>query len=143
MVKHSLGCSFFFSLFRALEQLRKLAIKMSEMSRLDPAQVKRAVEALIKFEARRAGASAKADLLEDGEIIHLQLGLKRAPLEPSPKPRRLDIPHSLHGDAGCEMCLLVKVRASGASDRTRERAGPMTNVRCTLTRPRRTKPNRG
>ena len=120
---------------------------MSE-SRLDPAQVKRAVEALIKFEARRAGASAKADLLEDGEIIHLQLGLKRAPLEPSPKPRRLDIPHSLHGDAGCEMCLLVKVRAG---NRTRGRVGaPMTRrvtsvcpYHPTCARTRRTRPNRG
>ena len=85
----------------------------SREHKLEPAQVRKAVEALIKLEAKRAAESAKGDMLEDGASIVVQVGLKHTPHEPSAKPKMLSLPYPLHGlDAGGgdppEMCLFVK-----------------------------------
>jgi ribosome biogenesis protein UTP30 len=72
---------------------------------LDAKQVSKAVKALL---AHRKGKGGKGlDL--DAAAFTLQVGLKKAPVDPSPKPRLIALPHRLKNDAGDRRgCLIVK-----------------------------------
>mmetsp|Transcript_14106 Transcript_14106/g.42142 ORF Transcript_14106/g.42142 Transcript_14106/m.42142 type:complete len:326 (+) Transcript_14106:1341-2318(+) len=72
-------------------------------SPLDAAQVRRAVAALLQHNGTGGGA---LDL--GAQQFTLQLGLRRAPQDPSPKPRVVALPHALHSSEGRQRCLIVK-----------------------------------
>ena len=70
---------------------------------LDPKQVRKAVKALL------AHRQQKNTLDLDAAAFTLRVGLKKAPVDPSPKPRLIPLPHRVRNDAGDRRgCLIVK-----------------------------------
>ena len=70
---------------------------------LDPKQVRKAVKALLGHRQQ------KNTLDLDAAAFTLQVGLKKAPVDPSPKPRLIPLPHRVRNDAGDRRgCLIVK-----------------------------------
>ena len=63
---------------------------------LDPKQVRKAVKALLAH--RHQKTTSSLDL--DAAAFTLQVGLKKAPVDPSPKPRLIPLPHRVRNDAG-------------------------------------------
>lgn len=77
----------------------------AELPGFSPAQLDKAVASLLKF----AGGAPRTSLLEDDELLHLVVSLKRAPGGPrKDKPVRLPLPHALWDAEGAEVCLFVK-----------------------------------
>ena len=79
------------------------------MAGLDPALARRAVDALLQFHSNRA-ESRKQQLLDDvdGEVISLQVGLRRIPDRGRANPLRINLPHSIRDADTCRMCIFVK-----------------------------------
>jgi hypothetical protein len=72
---------------------------------LDAKQVRKAVKALLAH--RQQKTTSSLDL--DAAAFTLQVGLKKAPVDPSPKPRLIPLPHRVRNDAGDRRgCLIVK-----------------------------------
>lgn len=71
------------------------------------AQLERAAASLLKFVA---GKDCSRELLDDDELLHLVVALKRAPTGPrKDKPLRIALPHALYeANSGAEVCLFVK-----------------------------------
>jgi len=74
---------------------------------LDATIVQKAVGALLKFQENQA-ARKKADLLDDGDVISLQLALRKVPDRGQANPKRVNIPHPVRDLDTCRMCLFVK-----------------------------------
>jgi len=74
---------------------------LTPLGRLDPALINRAVHALLKHHSATSGESTS---LFDNELdVQVQLSLLRIPGNSSPKPIRIDIPHSfLHLGGGSQ-----------------------------------------
>jgi ribosome biogenesis protein UTP30 len=83
-------------------------------SNVDLALANRALRALLKH--HKAESAKHKFLLGDDKAIQVQFTLEKVPENPSPKPIRVSIPHSLHkvgddNDEGVEepsVCLIVK-----------------------------------
>ena len=70
---------------------------------LDAKQVRKAVKALLGHRQQ------KNTLDLDAAAFTLQVGLKKAPVDPSPKPRLIPLPHRVRNDQGDRRgCLIVK-----------------------------------
>ena len=70
---------------------------------LDSKQVRKAVKALLGHRQQ------KNTLDLDAAAFTLQVGLKKAPVDPSPKPRLIPLPHRVRNDQGDRRgCLIVK-----------------------------------
>jgi ribosome biogenesis protein UTP30 len=77
-------------------------------SQLSKEQVMKAVTALLKWVDSRK-EQQKPQLLDDDDMVHLVISLKKTPDRAKTNPYRISIPHSLHPlDAAQEVCLLVK-----------------------------------
>lgn len=74
----------------------------------DKQQLKKAVKSLLKYVGEQQ-ESGPPQLLDEDELFHLVLALKKAPVGPrKDKPIRLSIPHPLFSADGAEICLFVK-----------------------------------
>eukprot|EP00243_Klebsormidium_subtile_P011810 TRINITY_DN6859_c0_g1_i1.p1 TRINITY_DN6859_c0_g1~~TRINITY_DN6859_c0_g1_i1.p1 ORF type:complete len:271 (+),score=48.72 TRINITY_DN6859_c0_g1_i1:104-916(+) len=77
-------------------------------SELSKEQVTKAVTALLKWVDSRK-KQQKPQLLDDDNMFHLVISLKKTPDRVKTNPYRIAIPHSLYPlDAAREVCLLVK-----------------------------------
>ena len=77
-------------------------------SRLDGAHVRNAVRALLAYRNREAGGASSKSLDLDADAFTVQVGLRRAPADPSPKPRVVSLPHALKDLSALRTCLIVK-----------------------------------
>ena len=96
------------------------------MAGLDPSLARRAVDALLQFHSNRA-QSRKQQLLDDvdGEVISLQVGLRRIPDRGRANPLRINLPHSIRDADTCRMCIFVKEDAKkDIQDALREKPVP-------------------
>jgi hypothetical protein len=70
-------------------------------------QVQKAATSLIKFMGQQQ--EARNDLLQDDELLHLVISLKKMPLaKRSDKPVRLPLPYPLYSTESQTICLFVK-----------------------------------
>ncbi|KAF8070870.1 RSL1D1 [Scenedesmus sp. PABB004] len=77
-----------------------------ELSGFSREQLDKAVASLLKFSGAQDRSS---QLLEEDELLHLVVALKKAPAGPrKDKPIRLPLPHPLWSAEGAEVCLFVK-----------------------------------
>lgn len=74
---------------------------------LDEYQVRRAASALLKHVQRSRSGSMNM-LEEDGDVIIAQISLHKIPDKVTAKPIPITIPHPLHRQDDCDMCLFVK-----------------------------------
>lgn len=82
---------------------------MSKDCKLAKSQVSSAVKALFAYRKReqeRSGSSKMLDL--EAEPFTVQIGLKEAPKDPSPKPHLVKLPHALRDVEALSCCLIVK-----------------------------------
>lgn len=83
------------------------AASLAQLPGFSAAQLDKAVASLLKFAGEQAAAAPS--LLDDDELLHLVVSLKRAPTGPrKDKPLRLPIPHPLFSADGASVCLFVK-----------------------------------
>jgi ribosome biogenesis protein UTP30 len=90
------------------------AASPKKSSTVDVALANRALQALLKH--HQADSEKHKSLLGDDKSIQIQFTLEKVPENPSPRPIRISIPHSLHKvdkdeDEGVEepsVCLIVK-----------------------------------
>lgn len=81
---------------------------MVDLPGFDKQQLKKAVRSLLKYVGEQQDLGP-AQLIEEDEILHLVVALKKAPVGPrKDKPVRLPIPHPLFSADGAEICLFVK-----------------------------------
>lgn len=81
---------------------------MVDLPGFDKQQLKKAVKSLLKYVGEQQ-ESGPPQLLEEDELLHLVVALKKAPVGPrKDKPIRLPIPHPLFSTDGAEICLFVK-----------------------------------
>lgn len=81
---------------------------MVDLPGFDKQQLKKAVKSLLKYVGEQQ-ESGPAQLLEEDELLHLVVALKKAPVGPrKDKPIHLAIPHPLFTADGAEICLFVK-----------------------------------
>ena len=81
---------------------------MVDLPGFDKQQLKKAVKSLLKYVGEQQ-ESGPAQLIEEDELLHLVVALKKAPVGPrKDKPIRLPIPHPLFTADGAEICLFVK-----------------------------------
>jgi hypothetical protein len=81
---------------------------MVDLPGFDKQQLKKAVKSLLKYVGEQQ-ESGPAQLIEEDELLHLVVALKKAPVGPrKDKPIRLPIPHPLFTAEGAEICLFVK-----------------------------------
>eukprot|EP00617_Octactis_speculum_P023844 CAMPEP_0185767368 /NCGR_PEP_ID=MMETSP1174-20130828/42524_1 /TAXON_ID=35687 /ORGANISM="Dictyocha speculum, Strain CCMP1381" /LENGTH=343 /DNA_ID=CAMNT_0028451519 /DNA_START=32 /DNA_END=1063 /DNA_ORIENTATION=+ len=66
-----------------------------------------AVKALLAFHKKKAESERKLPGADDERIL-IQITLQRIPGNSSPKPIQLSVPHPIHGDSDCQMCLFIK-----------------------------------
>lgn len=79
---------------------------MTELPGFNRKQLDKAIASLLKY----VGEEDKSNqLLEEDEVFHLVVSLKKAPVGPrKDKPIPIPIPHPLYSAEGAEVCLFVK-----------------------------------
>lgn len=81
---------------------------MVDLPGFDKQQLKKAVKSLLKYIGEQQ-EQGPPQLLEEDELFHLVVALKKAPVGPrKDKPIRLRIPNPLFSADGAEICLFVK-----------------------------------
>jgi ribosome biogenesis protein UTP30 len=77
-----------------------------ELTGFKSQQLQKAVSSLLKYVG---DADKSTQLLEEDEVFHLVVSLKKAPVGPrKDKPIRIAVPHPLWTAEGAEVCLFVK-----------------------------------
>ncbi|GKY92511.1 hypothetical protein MPSEU_000221400 [Mayamaea pseudoterrestris] len=87
----------------------KQSIQTSK-TKIDSAQLKRALDALLQHETKKQEETSGKQLIESDVPVQIQIGLLKAPGYASPKPHRILLPHSIRtsNDDLPEVCLIVK-----------------------------------